>query len=291
MELATSVFVPGAPFAQVVEIATRADRLGLGCVWIPDEGTHAHDPWVLFGAVAAATGGIALGLGPTNPYSRHPLITANALRGAAEHTGGRARICLAAGGTLALGPLGVVPDRPLARVRETITAIRAAAPGAEVWMAAKGPRMLELAAREADGVMLAGFPTAGLADVAAGLRAVRPGVRIGYRPQLAMDERSYRRQRVELAYALPDSPPALLDRLGLDPGYVERLRQAGPEAAADLVTADLVAAFSLVGTPGECAERLTELAAAVRLDQLIIPGLGTEPGHELAGILVKEAVA
>ncbi|MEV7012076.1 LLM class flavin-dependent oxidoreductase [Streptosporangium sp. NPDC051022] len=291
MELATSVFVPGAPFAQVVEIAVRADRLGLDCVWIPDEGTHAHDPWVLLGAVAAATGRIGLGLGPTNPYSRHPLITANALRGAAEHTGGRARICLAAGGTLALGPLGLAPERPVARTRETIAAIRDTCPGTEIWVAAKGPRMLDLAAAEADGVMLAGFPTADLAGVADRLRARRPGVRICYRPQLAMDERSYRRQQVELGYALPDSPPALLERLGVDRAYADRLRRAGPEAAADLVPAELVAAFSFVGTPEQCARRLTELAEAIRLDQLIIPGLGAEPGHDLARILLTSSPA
>ncbi|WP_283136335.1 LLM class flavin-dependent oxidoreductase [Rhizohabitans arisaemae] len=285
MELATSLFTPGATFAQVVEIAVRAEAIGLDHVWIPDEGLNAPDPWLLFGAIAARTDRIGLGVGPTNPYSRHPLVTAHALRTADENTAGRTRLCLVAGGGLALGPLGLRAERPLARLAEAITLTRGHCPGSEIWMAAKGPRMLELAARESDGVMIAGFPLGELAGVVARLREINPGIKLCLRPQLAMDPASYRRQQVELTYALPDSPPDMLRRLGVAPGFIAELRdtvaRSGKEQAAELIGEDLVTRFSFVGSPVECAPKIAALAAELHLDQLIIPGLGTHAGYEL----------
>ena len=167
-----------APVGQVAEIAAFAESLGYSRIWLCDEGISTRDAIVGLSAVALATDTAMIGPGVTNPYTRHPGQTASAMASLAELSDGRAFLGLGAGGGLTLGPLALERRRPLAAVEETVHALRCLwnaetvnlrgrtlelrdarlACGAgrriEVHLAGRGPRMVDLAARIADGFYL-----------------------------------------------------------------------------------------------------------------------------------------
>ena len=55
------------------------------------------------------------GVAVTNPYLRHPAVTASAMASVAELSGGRAILGLGAGGGVALDPVGIARAKPLTR--------------------------------------------------------------------------------------------------------------------------------------------------------------------------------
>ena len=73
-------------------------------------------------AIALATERILLGPGITNPYVRHPGVTAAAVATIDELSGGRAFVGLGAGGGLTLDPLGIDRRRPVVTVGHMVSA-------------------------------------------------------------------------------------------------------------------------------------------------------------------------
>ena len=89
-------------FHDCVEQATLADRLGYHCVWEVEhhglyEYSHSSAPEIFLAFVAARTKRIRIGHGVTNPYTRHPSVTANATATIDELSGGRAFLGIGAG--------------------------------------------------------------------------------------------------------------------------------------------------------------------------------------------------
>ncbi|HET8672923.1 MAG TPA: LLM class flavin-dependent oxidoreductase, partial [Thermoleophilaceae bacterium] len=163
---------PREPIARFGDLAHAAEELGFGAAWLADSQLYTKDVYVGLALAAARTSRIALGPGVTNPVTRHLTVTANAISGIDEVSGGRALLGLGAGDA-AVFPLGLPPAR-IAELRETIRALRALSRGEDaqfddarasvaaagsgwpILLAASQPRMLELAGAEADGVILMG---------------------------------------------------------------------------------------------------------------------------------------
>lgn len=165
---------PAAPADRLVEAVVRADELGLDEVWIADEGV-AREPMALLAAAARETRAIRLAVGITSPVLRHPGPLASTAATIDELSSGRFVLGLGIGGDKSLDPFGLRGDRPVDRMTEAIAVARAvlarradpdghytppdhAAPARTVplWVGARGPRLLELAAREADGIFVSG---------------------------------------------------------------------------------------------------------------------------------------
>lgn len=163
---------PAAPADRLVAAVVRAEELGLDEVWIADEGV-AREPMAVLAAAARETARITLAVGVTSPVLRHPGALAATAATIDELSGGRFVLGLGVGGDLSLVPFGLTPDRPVARLTDAIATARAvladrsgvgydrpdhAAPSRDVpiWIGARGPRLLDLAAREADGVFVSG---------------------------------------------------------------------------------------------------------------------------------------
>ena len=68
-------------------------------------------------AAAIQTRTVTLGVAVTNPYLRHPAVTASAMMTVQELSGGRGILGVGAGGGISLAPLGVPRDKPLKRVQ------------------------------------------------------------------------------------------------------------------------------------------------------------------------------
>jgi phthiodiolone/phenolphthiodiolone dimycocerosates ketoreductase len=141
---------------------------------------HVHfDPLVMMGAAGAATSTIKVGVGVTDTIRRHPAMLAQAALTADHLSEGRAILGLGSGERMNIDPYGLEWRKPVGRLEEAIELMHAlwsaggkpinfdgqffklteAVLGLEpyegrapaVWVAAHGPRMLEITGRLADG--------------------------------------------------------------------------------------------------------------------------------------------
>ncbi len=210
---ATGISLPGV----AVRMAQRAEADGFDGWFVVDSQNLAGDCYVALAHAASATERIQLGTGVTNPYTRHPAVTASAIASVHAASGGRAVLGIGRGDS-ALAHLGLAPapvpafERYLAQVQtylrgEEVAFDDLAAEGvAEVaslglaggptasrlhWLprdlpkvpvtvAATGPKVIDVAARLADRVTLAlGADPERVAWGVAQARAARPDVEVG----------------------------------------------------------------------------------------------------------------
>ena len=171
--------------AEVAAYAARAERLGFDSVWASDHfhgddrapggAGGRHDALLALAYLAAHTTSITLGtLVLANPF-RAPAQLAREIATLSQLAPGRVVIGLGTGGRVSeLDTFGFPRERPVQRLRETLTVVPALLSGETVtfegesarlqdanlllaeavpplWVAAFGPRMLELTAELADG--------------------------------------------------------------------------------------------------------------------------------------------
>jgi 5,10-methylenetetrahydromethanopterin reductase len=171
-----------APAAELLALATQAERLGYDAVWCNDDRLQ-HDVVAMLAAIAQRTDRVLLGPGVTNPYSRHAALIATAIATLDELSDGRARLGLGAGGTNHRA-LGVRREAPAAALREAVGLVRGLLAGERVsvdgrvvrahearldfeprradvpvYIGSRGPRVLELAGEVADGVIVGNIAT------------------------------------------------------------------------------------------------------------------------------------
>lgn len=141
-------------------------------LWITDSHQLYADPYVTLAQCAAATDDIELSTGVTNPVTRHPTVTANAIASVNEVSDGRTTLAIGAGDS-AVYSVGETPAR-VAGLAEAVTDIRAlfdgdavefggepflleaGDPPSAVHVAAEGPKTLRMAGEVADGVVFGG---------------------------------------------------------------------------------------------------------------------------------------
>ena len=66
------------PMGELAERARAFESFGYDDIWVPDE-RLLRNAYVSLAAVAGATSRVGLGTAVTNPYTRHPVITAAAI--------------------------------------------------------------------------------------------------------------------------------------------------------------------------------------------------------------------
>jgi 5,10-methylenetetrahydromethanopterin reductase len=178
-ELRTGVwFFPEMAAPRLVDAIAHVEDVGMDEAWIGDEGP-ARDPFTILAAAATRTTSVTLAVGVTNPYLRHPAITAGTMLTIHELSEGRAILGIGAGGQISLAPYGVEPTKPLATIRDALRVSRAVARGEEtegysppdlalteapsgrplpLYIGARGERLNRLASAAADGAFVAGLP-------------------------------------------------------------------------------------------------------------------------------------
>ena len=306
--------MPHGPVERTVELARLGESLGYERCWVYDEGLAANDVYVTIAAIALATESVDIGPGITNPYTRHAGATASAIATLDELSGGRAFLGIGAGGSLTLDPLSIPRIRPLTAARETIDACRRLfegetvsvdgvhvrlheasllhnRPGTEIWLAGRGPKMLELGGAACDGVLVDFVyrPHLGPAvdRIRAAGRAAGNEPRIAYSTMLVTDDDTMAAIKPHLTYRLVDTPPDVQEAIGLSDADAARIRAAladGLEAAAEHVRDEWAQAFVIVGTPRECSQELDRLAAEHGIESFVVPLLDDEPAEKLLHI-------
>lgn len=148
----------------------RAEQLGFGYALIPWNPLSRPDPYMQLAVAAGQTSRIRLGLLLDNPVLHHPATSASSIATLDEISGGRALLTYGIGDT-AVRWLGLRPARMAELKDATLLAkrllagddvevgaprparLRHARP-VPVWIAAGGPKTIEMAGRVADGVFL-----------------------------------------------------------------------------------------------------------------------------------------
>jgi phthiodiolone/phenolphthiodiolone dimycocerosates ketoreductase len=155
--------------------------------WLAGPGSSPHEYFeyqTLLGYLATRAGTVRLGVGVTEPTRRHPVLLAQALLSLAHMTKRAPILGIGSGERENIEPYGLGFDRPVGRLEEALAIIRRcfissgpfdfsgehfqlagarmdlpAPPGRtpQLWVAAHGPRMLELTGRFGDG-WYPGFP-------------------------------------------------------------------------------------------------------------------------------------
>ena len=162
----------------MIEFASLAESRGYESIWLP-EGS-ASDALTPLTAAALSTGRIGLATGILPIFWRSPTLVAMSAANLDAISGQRFVLGLGVGHRVAVEDWHGIPfDRPLARVREAVDIIRGlingdrlsyrgkvysvkeaklgfspVRPRLPIYIAAMGPRMLELAGEIADGVLL-----------------------------------------------------------------------------------------------------------------------------------------
>ncbi len=159
------------PASRVVDLAQRAEHLGFDYVWTFDSHILWEEPYVIYSAILAATRRVIVGPMVTNPATRDWTVTASVFATLNEMYGNRT-VCGIGRGDSAVRVTNGKPTT-LATLREAITVIRELANGRdadyhgstlrfpwgaksslEVWVAAYGPKALQLAGEVGDGFIL-----------------------------------------------------------------------------------------------------------------------------------------
>jgi len=308
---------PTEPPAVMREYAQLADRLGYDNVWFGDSQNIWRESSVTMGAAAADTQRVVFGTGVTNAVTRHRSLLASTWATLSELTGGRVALGIGTGDS-SLRTMGLTPLK-LAELEASVDELRTLLRGEEVrepdsgaayhlnylrepldvpiYIAASAPKILRMAGRIADGVIvLVGtapqFVKAALDTIDAGARESGRTVDdlhiVLWTPTAIRDDSDEARDLVRAQVARVVIRPLPAEINADQQATVDRIRESydyyhhmDTEAGhADLVTNELADLFSLAGTPDECRARLKEIAG-YGVDQVsIVPFV--RPGESRA---------
>ena len=165
------------PVPRLVDRARIAEANGYSAVWLADERFY-REVYTCLGQIAAHTTKVLVGPSVTDPYSRHPALTAMAIATLDEISGGRAILGIGAG-ISGFAELQIDRRKPARAMREAIAVIRALLGGETVdfrgevvalnrgrlsfpalralvpiYVASNGPVGQQMAAETADGIIM-----------------------------------------------------------------------------------------------------------------------------------------
>ncbi len=118
------------PVERMLRHAGLAEASGYDAVWLGDERFY-REVYSCLSYFAANLSRVRLGPCVTDPYSRHPAMTAAAIATLDEISAGRAMLAIGAG-ISGFAELGIDRRRPARAIREAITVIRRLLEGEEV---------------------------------------------------------------------------------------------------------------------------------------------------------------
>ncbi|MBU7022586.1 MAG: 5,10-methylenetetrahydromethanopterin reductase [Theionarchaea archaeon] len=293
-------FSPEKPTYEVAYYSRDAEDAGFHHVWITDHYNN-RNVYSTMTDIAYHTNRILIGSAVTNPYVSNPVWTASAIFTIDEISGGRAIFGIGAGDKMTLDAIGIKWERPLAAVKETVEIFRELndtkkckykgsffnIPNARVkkkpshripvYVGAQGPKMLQMSAALADGVLVnASHPR----DFEPAVKALEEGAAGAGRKISELDVAAYtsfsidkkrdkavKKARIVAGAIAVGSPDFVLERHGIEKETRDAIRemvasqnfQAMKEGG---VPDHVVEAFSIAGTPEDCVEKIHELGKA-----------------------------
>ena len=297
------------------QLARQAEELGYTDCWSAE--TSGPDGFSVAAACGVLTDRIRIGCAIAPVYTRPPALLA--MSALAAYQASEGRFCLGIGASspvIVEGWMGQSLEKPVARMRETVEAVRAAFAGEKVevagttvrvkgfrldgapqgqlpiFLAALGPQMMSLASRIADGVVLYLASEEGVRIAAEAC----PGKEIAERILCCPDE-DEEQVRGALRWMLtPYVAVPAYNRFIAAQGFEDEARQVADawannerDKARDAISDRLIEALVITGPVGKCKERLDSFREA-GLDTPIL-GLFTLTGDPARVKAALEALA
>jgi 5,10-methylenetetrahydromethanopterin reductase len=295
-----------APVTDIPAQAKAAEEGGASTLWIACH-LYLRDPITMAALALSATRRIKIALMAMSPYSVHPVFIAMAAATLDEMYPGRVILCLGAGAPADLKAAGLEATKPMVTIDETVKICRALLAGemadfrgqvfhvsgrrlanggakVPIVLAASRARMLKLAGRESDGVLISAatsppFVKACLAEAA----SANPGFRkvgIVYTKLGATEKEGIDPIRRPIGFVLRGAHHAENIRLSgatLDQAALATAYAAENWAEVDrLVSDDVVRRHAACGTPDQVRAKLDEYRA-IGLDEVVIGGMDDAP--------------
>jgi len=289
-------FMPREPYWKIIYYAIQAEKGGFSNLWITDHFNN-RNVYVTLTAAAIYTNKITFGPGVTNPYLVNPVFTAQAIVTLNELAPERVVLGMGAGDKTTLESIGVEMQKPLNAIQEAVEIFRKITSGESVvykgevfktagakfsfkpkgripvYIGAQGPKMLELAGKIGDGVLInASHPK----DVEYAINCVKEGISQARKKLQEVDIAAYPSFSVHedlkkatkaaipvVSSIVAGSPSQVLERHGIDSKKADEIREALKAndwgRAFGAVTPEMIEAFSVCGTPDTCIERIAGL--------------------------------
>ncbi len=290
------------PITRLIQVAQEAEIRGFKRCWVYDEGLATRDPFITLAAIALKTKTIMLGTGITNPYTRHPGITAASIAALDELSGGRAFLGVGSGGSLTLSPLGIAVKRPLKTVREMIVTSRAlfkgetlsykgetvqynqaklsyTRPDIEIWLAGRGPKLLTLGGEVADGVVLSFVLKdqfqlwLDLIQTGAKISGNKP--RVCFSTPIIISAKTLEETKPHMTYRLINISPDVRKKIGITEEEISSIREVitcnGIIEAGKMVKDSWLKPFVIMGSLEECKTELVKLFKRYDISEIQIP--------------------
>lgn len=299
-----------------IALAQTAEKCSLVEIHIAERIDFPYPTWPALYAMAEHTERIILGTGVTNPYSRHPALTAKMIALLDIYSQGRAVLGIGQGDFWQFDQLGIKHNNPLQSLREAVQVIRRFLSGDSTafsgeifsvpagytfpWQPYQDNLPIFVGSRSPGGMAIAGevgdelhlpncvapeFVAMAQQQVRRGMqRAGRKGdlIPLASSPQLGLSRDrdsaiQYAQERIGGFIEWMEVPRQLL---GIEPEETARLSQARREGDRAYlyknVSPRYLEAFAVAGTPKDVIEQLERLAS-LGLDHITL----NEPGPDL----------
>ena len=320
----------GVPLSvpQLVECAKLAEKKMYDSIWIAED-YFLRDAFCPLSAVAYATRKIKLGSGVVNPYTRHPVLLAEIIATLDEIAKGRSILAIGTGVIPLIQQMGIKVEKPLQTMRESVEVIRRLLAEEEttyqgsvlqvnkvkfganpyfdlvgrfkplrkrvpIYLAAMGPKMLQLAGEIGDGVLFSvGLPPAyvkwAIENISKGAKRVNRSMSdidvcsyIACAP-LKKNKPAGKVIRGFVAYMISYASEEVLKMSDLDPSDASRIREVlekeGMSEASKLVSDEMTDATGAFGTPDKIIELIEEYASYGAKLPVLVP---LPPDYRLA---------
>ena len=162
---------PTEPLQKMIHLAKVSEAVGFSHVWVGDSHLIWREAYINMAAMALNTTKVKLGTGVTNPLTRHPSVVASGYATLEEYAPGRMIVGIGLGDS-SVETMGMKPstlaafEASLQQMRELFAGKEAELPTGRIhllhpckgkvpiYIAASGPKMLELSGRIADGIII-----------------------------------------------------------------------------------------------------------------------------------------
>jgi len=307
MDFGVGLF-PTEPLPKMIRLAKVTEELGFSHIWVGDSHLIWREAYVNLAAVALNTTKVKFGTGVTNPLTRHPSVVASAYATLEEYAPGRMFVGIGLGDS-SVETMGMKPAK-LAYFEKTVQQMRDLFAGKEVtldtgkihllhpckgkvpvYIAASGPKMLELSGRIADGIIV----LVGVADeyiahakekIAAGAKAAGrklEEINLVLWVPCAVSDKAPAKDAVKahvarvvahpLPYVLDPNEQKVLQEIRKTYDYYHHMDQQADHA--EVIPDWLVDKFAIAGTVSECRAKVKEIRRSGVNQIAIIPyGVG-----------------
>jgi 5,10-methylenetetrahydromethanopterin reductase len=295
---------PTEPLPKMIQLAKLSERLGFSHIWVGDSHLIWREAYVNMAATALNTSKAKIGTGVTNPLTRHPSVVASAYATLEELAPGRFIVGIGLGDS-SVETMGMKPAK-LAYFERSVADMRALLAGEEVsletgkihikhptkkrvpfYVAASGPKMLDLAGRIADGIIiLVGIAPEYLAQakerIQAGAKAVGKNLKdidlVLWVP-CAVSDKLPAKDAVKahvarvvahpLPYVLDEREQKVLEEIRKTYDYYHHMDQQANHA--EVIPDWLVDKFAIAGTVAECRAQIERIKKTGIQQIAIIP--------------------